>query len=75
MVGPLDVFDAAGYAVDFVTPNGKRPVALTPSMDPDFVDPPLGRPVVSEDVAEKTRQWDNPSTNQGKRLESLYLLV
>jgi len=58
LVGPLDAFDRAGYKVDFVTPKGKRPVALTPSMDPRFVDPPLGRSVVSEDVARKTRELE-----------------
>jgi putative intracellular protease/amidase len=58
LVGPLETFDAAGYAVDFVTPRGRRPVALTPSMDPEFIDPPLGRPVTSEEVARKTRELD-----------------
>ena len=27
LVGPLEAFDEQGYAVDFVTPTGKRPVA------------------------------------------------
>lgn len=61
LVGPLETFDAAGYQVDFVTPTGKRPVALTPSMDPTFVDPPLGRTVVSEEMAQKVRRLDDPS--------------
>jgi putative intracellular protease/amidase len=66
LVGPLETFDGAGYAVDFVTPTGKRPVALTPSMDPAFVDPPLGRPVTSSEMADKVRalegseRLDNP---------------
>lgn len=54
LVGPLDMFDAAGYEVTFVTPTGKKPVPLPPSMDPGFIDPPLGRSVVSETVAQKT---------------------
>jgi putative intracellular protease/amidase len=58
LVGPLETFDAAGYEVDFVTPRGRRPVALTPSMDAEFIDPPLGRPVTSEEVARKTRELD-----------------
>jgi putative intracellular protease/amidase len=41
--------------VDFATPTGKRPVALTPSMDPNYIDPPLGRSVTSPEVAEKVR--------------------
>ncbi len=58
LIGPLDTFDAAGYQVDFVTPTGKRPVALTPSMDPDYVDPPLGRGVTSPEVAHKVRDLE-----------------
>jgi putative intracellular protease/amidase len=30
-------------------------------MDPTFVDPPLGRTVVSQEMAEKTRRLDDPS--------------
>lgn len=55
LIGPLETFDKAGYEVDFATPKGKRPVALTPSMDPGYIDPPLGRAVTSKDVAEKVR--------------------
>src|SRR5262249_14826970 len=47
-----------GYDVDFATPTGKQPHALPPSMDPDFIDPPLGRSVVSPEVAELTRKVD-----------------
>jgi len=61
LVGPLETFDKAGYKVDFATPTGKRPVALTPSMDPTFVDPPLGKPVVSKEVAKKTRDLEASS--------------
>jgi putative intracellular protease/amidase len=58
LVGPLETFDKAGYEVVFATPTGRRPVALTPSMDPDFIDPPLGRSVTSPEVAAKTREID-----------------
>lgn len=61
LVGPLEVFDQEGYEVDFVTPTGKRPVALPPSMDPTFVDPPLGKPVVSQEMADKVQILDDPS--------------
>ena len=40
LIGPLETFDEAGYEVDFMTPTGKRPVAITVSMDPVYVDPP-----------------------------------
>jgi len=72
LVGPLETFDAAGYQVDFATPTGKRPVALTPSMDATFVDPPLGRTVVSQEMAEKVKQLDdpiNPRLNNPKNLK------
>jgi putative intracellular protease/amidase len=61
LVGPLETFDAAGYQVDFATPSGKRPRPLPPSMDPDFIDPPLGKSVVSNEVADKTRELDASS--------------
>jgi len=66
LMGPLETFDAAGYEVHFATPNGKRPRALPPSMDPNFIDPPLGRSVTSPEMAEKVRaiekspRLDNP---------------
>jgi putative intracellular protease/amidase len=56
LVGPLDAFDKQGYEVVFATSTGRCPVPLPPSEDPTFVDPPLGRPVTSEDNARKTRE-------------------
>lgn len=73
LVGPLESFDAAGYHVDFATPTGKRPVALSPSMDPTYVDPPLGRAVVAQEMAEKVKAIDdpqNPRLNQPKNLKA-----
>jgi putative intracellular protease/amidase len=61
LIGPLDTFDAAGYEVDFATPHGKRPIPLPPSMDPDYIDPPLGKSVTSAEVAQKTRDLDASS--------------
>lgn len=58
LIGPLETFDKAGYQVDFATPKGKRPVALPPSMDPDYIDPPLGRSVTSREVADKVKAID-----------------
>jgi putative intracellular protease/amidase len=59
LVGPLETFDKVGYEVEFVTPTGKRPVALTPSMDPNYVDPPLGKTVTSPEMAQKVKALDN----------------
>ena len=51
LMGPLETFDASGYEVTFATPTGRRPQALPPSMDSDFIDPPLGRSVTSPEMA------------------------
>jgi putative intracellular protease/amidase len=69
LVGPLGEFDKAGYAVDFCTPTGKRPNAIPVSMDPDFFDPPLQRPVTTPEMAARVREIDDPTTEQGKRLD------
>lgn len=61
LIGPLETFDAAGYKVTFATPTGKRPKALPPSMDPTYVDPPLGRPVTSPEIAQKVKNIDRAS--------------
>lgn len=58
LIGPLETFDKAGYEVTFATPTGKRPTPLPPSMDPNYVDPPLGKSVTSEEVAKKVQELD-----------------
>jgi putative intracellular protease/amidase len=71
LIGPLETFDKQGYEVVFATPTGKRPVALPPSMDPDYIDPPLGRSVTSPEVAEKTRAIDkSPRLDNPMSLEA-----
>ena len=37
LIGPLETFDRAGYEVTFVTPHGRTPTALPPSLDPEYV--------------------------------------
>lgn len=59
LLGPLVAADRAGYEVVFATPNGKRPTALPPSLDPGYVDPPLGRPVTTAEVAVAARELDS----------------
>ena len=58
LVGPVYHFDQRGYDLVFLTPTGRRPHALPPSLEPDFVDPPLGRSVVSQEVAKMARDLD-----------------
>src|SRR5512133_1132532 len=70
LIGPLAEFDRAGYDVEFCTPTGKRPNALPVSMSASFFDPPLNRPVTTEEMAARAREMDDPNTAQGKRLEN-----
>lgn len=58
LLGPLTAFDERKYSVVFATPTGMRPHALPPSLDPAFVDPPLGRSVTSPSVAAAARELD-----------------
>ena len=59
LVGPLEVLDDKGYETVMMTPTGKRPPALPPSMDSSYIDPPLDKCVTSEYYAEKTREIDS----------------
>lgn len=70
LVGPLGEFDAAGYTTDFCTPNGRRANAIPVSADPDYFDPPLQRPVTTPSMAAQVREIDDPSTEQGRRLDN-----
>ncbi|GAB3162069.1 DJ-1/PfpI family protein [Myceligenerans halotolerans] len=67
LLGPLDHFDTAGYTTVFATPTGKRPQALPPSMDAGYVDPPLGRPVTTADVARRVRDLDTSDRLEAPR--------
>lgn len=55
LIGPKETLENAGFILDFATPTGKRPHALPPSMDSAYIDPPLGKTVVSEEMAEKVK--------------------
>lgn len=61
LVGPVEAFDEAHYRLTFITPTGKRPVALPPSLDSGYVDPPLGRSVTSPEMARKASELDRSS--------------
>lgn len=67
LLGPLTAFDKAGYTTEFATPTGKRARALPPSLDPAFVDPPLGRSVVSPEVARLAAALDGSDRLDGPR--------
>ncbi|QSQ22892.1 DJ-1/PfpI family protein [Pyxidicoccus parkwayensis] len=70
LVGPLEVFNRQGYDVEFATPDGRRPEALPPSMDASFIDPPLGRPVTTPEMARAVRKLDDsgPERSEQARL-------
>jgi putative intracellular protease/amidase len=58
LVGPLEVLDQHKYETVFITPKGKRPHALPPSMTEGYLDPPLDKVVTDAHFAQKTREVD-----------------
>jgi putative intracellular protease/amidase len=56
LIGPLDVINEKRYEATFVTPTGQKPMALPPSMEPGFLDPPLDKVVTNEYYANRTRE-------------------
>ena len=59
LVGPLEALDAKKYETVFMTPRGRRPRALPPSMEAGYFDPPLDKVVTDEYYARKTREIDS----------------
>src|SRR5438552_1064642 len=73
LMGPLEACERAGYTITFVTPTGKKPTPLAVSMDPKYIDPPLGRSVTSEDMAVKTRKLhESDRLNRPRSLEEWF---
>ena len=58
LVGPLLTFDERGYETVIATANGKRAQALPVSLDPGYIDPPLGRSVTTPEVAVAAKEID-----------------
>lgn len=58
LLGALAALDGAGYESVFVTPTGKRPRAIPPSMNHNYIDPPLNLRVTSADTAAKVKALD-----------------
>ncbi len=56
LIGPYDVLTQAGYTIDFMTPKGRKPPALPPSMDESYIDPPLDKNVTDAHFAKRTRE-------------------
>lgn len=66
LIAPLELFEDSGYSITFATPTGKRPVPVPQSLDPSYVDPPLGRVITTAEMAAKVKAFsespivDNP---------------
>lgn len=66
LTGPMVKLEQAGYELEFATPRGERPVALPPSYDTSYFDPPLGVHVTTEADAKQVMsikdspKLDNP---------------
>lgn len=58
LVGPLEKLEQAGYEVEFMSVHGKKPVALPPSFDTTYVDPPLGMCVTTPIAAKKVIDFE-----------------
>lgn len=59
LVGPVEIMKSAGYEFVFATPKGNRPRVIPGSMDFNYIDPPLGRSITSEEVAQKIKAMNN----------------
>jgi len=66
LTGPMVKLEKAGYELVFATPKGVKPVALPPSYDTAYFDPPLGINVTTKSDAEQvisikdSSKLDNP---------------
>lgn len=67
---PDQVFRAAGYEVDYVTPRGERPFAFGVSLDTTFRDQAWNAPQVSPGEAALGVRYNDPSTTEGQRLNA-----
>ena len=61
LTGPMVKLEEAGYELTFATPKGERPIALPPSYDTSYWDPPLGTNVTTEFDANQVKSiMDSP---------------
>jgi putative intracellular protease/amidase len=72
LVGPLLKLEAAGYTLEFVTPRGKRSPVLPPSIDTEYMDPPLGIRVTTADDAALVNAFE--ATNRLNATKNLSLM-
>ena len=73
LVGPLLKLEAAGYTLEFITPCGKRSPVLPPSVDPSYVDPPLGVCVTTPQDAALVKTFEATNRLNGtKNLSAIF---
>lgn len=71
LTGPMVKLQGAGYQLDFATPKGARPVALPPSYDTTYRDPPLGVCVTTPADAEQVKSIkDSPLLDNPRNLST-----
>jgi putative intracellular protease/amidase len=59
LLKPLDRLEEAGIEYDFIVATGKKtPFPDAGSLNASYVDPPLGRPVTSREMANRGRETD-----------------
>jgi len=65
LTGPMVKLEEAGYELVFATPKGDRPIALPPSYDTSYWDPPLGTHVTTEFDAKQVMEIkDSPKLDK-----------
>jgi putative intracellular protease/amidase len=73
LVGPLEKLEAAGYEVEFVTPQGKRSPVLPPSVDTSYRDGPLGVCVTTPGDAARVLAFEKTNRlNATRKLSTLF---
>jgi putative intracellular protease/amidase len=73
LASPRQTLLAAGHALTHCTPRGARPIALPPSYDPEYWDPPLGCRVTTEaDARLVTELMNSPDLDDPIDLSAWY---
>ena len=67
LVGPYDVLIDHGYQVDFMTPTGQKPLALDPSMQAGYLDPPLDKVVTANTSRNAPARSKNRTCSTSRR--------
>jgi putative intracellular protease/amidase len=78
---PWDIIKAAGHTVTLATPQGKKPLPLAVSVDPDFVDPIINFHVNPPQVCKRIKElvasdeWSEPITFKAAKMADYDAIV